>query len=59
MPCAQIEVLADHNGGFMRLLGMDLVGEPLGDKGIPCQRFAAVVDNGILLRLVRPGSFLR
>jgi hypothetical protein len=33
----------------MRLLGLEL---PAG-QGPPCQRFAGVVDNGILLRLVR------
>lgn len=39
-------VLADKDQGFMRLLGLEL-----GASGPPCQRFAGVVDNGILLRL--------
>ncbi|KAI8464571.1 MAG: Redoxin-domain-containing protein [Monoraphidium minutum] len=39
-------VLADRDQGFMRALGLEL-----GAEGPACQRFAAVVDNGILLRL--------
>lgn len=39
-------VLADKDQGFMRLLGLEL-----GSQGPKCQRFAGVVDNGILLRL--------
>ena len=39
-------VLADKDQGFMRLLGLEL-----GPSGPACQRFAGVVDNGILLRL--------
>jgi hypothetical protein len=39
-------VLADKDQGFMRLLGLEL-----GPTGPQCQRFAGVVDNGILLRL--------
>jgi peroxiredoxin len=52
----QLEVLADRNGGVMRLLGMDTVGEASVPDGVKCQRFAAVVDNGILLRLVGAGQ---
>lgn len=39
-------VLTDKDQGFMRLLGLEL-----GPTGPQCQRFAGVVDNGILLRL--------
>lgn len=39
-------MLADRDQGFMRLLGLEL-----GAGGPPCQRFAGVVDGGILLRL--------
>jgi peroxiredoxin len=46
-----VQVLSDRSGAFTRLLGLE---QPAGPEGPPCQRFAAVVDNGILLRLVRP-----
>lgn len=42
---------SDPQQNFMRLLGLEL---PDG-QGPPCQRFAGIVDNGILLRLVRGG----
>lgn len=45
----QVQVLSDKSGAFSRLLGLE---QPAGPQGPPCQRFAAVVDNGILLRLV-------
>ncbi|KAF6259719.1 hypothetical protein COO60DRAFT_981245 [Scenedesmus sp. NREL 46B-D3] len=45
-----VQVLSDRSGAFTRLLGLE---QPAGPEGPPCQRFAAVVDNGILLRLVR------
>ncbi|KAF8065441.1 hypothetical protein HT031_003042 [Scenedesmus sp. PABB004] len=45
---AHLQVLADPKSSFVRLLGLEL-----GPDGPPCQRFAAVVDNGILLRLSR------
>lgn len=44
----QLQVLADRNQSFVRLLGVEL-----GPEGAPCQRFAGVVDGGILLKLVR------
>jgi hypothetical protein len=43
----QLQVLCDRNQSFVRLLGLEL-----GPEGPPCQRFAGVVDGGILLRLV-------
>lgn len=47
----QVELLADGNGGFVRMLGFELgVNEGTGPK---CQRFAGIVDNGILLKVVR------
>lgn len=47
----QLQVVSDAKGAFARLLGLEL-----GAEGPPCQRYAGVVDNGILLRLVRwPG----
>jgi hypothetical protein len=50
LPRPQVQVLSDRSGAFTRLLGLE---QPAGPEGPPCQRFAAVVDNGILLRLVR------
>jgi peroxiredoxin len=46
-------VLADRDRAFMRLLGLELGADAggAGAAGPPCQRFAAVVDNGVLLRL--------
>lgn len=35
----------------MRMLGLEM-----SDSGLPCQRFAGVVDNGILLRLKVEGT---
>jgi len=47
-----VELLADKNGGLMRLLGVE-IGEPDATTEPRCQRFAAIVDDGILLKLVR------
>ena len=47
-------MLADPEQRFMRALGLEL-----GEAGPKCQRFAGVVDNGILLRLkveAKPGD---
>jgi peroxiredoxin len=41
-----LQVLADRNQSFVRLLGVEL-----GPEGPKCQRFAGVVDGGILLKL--------
>eukprot|EP00775_Hariotina_reticulata_P003874 gene3874-4129_t len=41
-----LKVLTDRNQSFSRLLGLEL-----GPEGPLCQRYAAVIDNGILLRL--------
>jgi peroxiredoxin len=45
---SQVCVYADKNGGFIRLLGLDLA-EPNAPK---CQRFAGIMEDGILLKLV-------
>jgi len=46
----QVELLADKNGGFVRMLGFELgITEGTGPK---CQRFAGIVDDGILLKVV-------
>lgn len=46
-----MEIYADKNGGVVRMLGLELgSGEAAGPK---CQRYAAIVENGVLLKLVR------
>jgi len=45
----KVELLADGNGGFVRMLGFELgIAEGSGPK---CQRFAGIVDDGILLKV--------
>ena len=48
----KVEILADKNGGLMRLLGVEL-GAPDATSEPRCQRFAGIVEDGILLKLVR------
>lgn len=47
---SKVEFLADQSAGFMRLLGLEL---PHTDSsaGPKCQRFAAIVEDGLLLKL--------
>ncbi len=48
--CAQVKLAADPTGGFIRLLGLELgVTEGSGPK---CQRFAGIMEDGILLKVV-------
>ena len=57
MQCVhQVELLADKNGGLVRLLGLE-IGAPEAGQGPKCQRYAAVVEDGVLLKLV--GGALR
>ena len=49
----QLELMADRNGGFMRLLGLELATPESGEQGPKCQRFGAIVEDGILIKLVR------
>eukprot|EP00798_Chlamydomonas_sp_ICE-L_P016614 gene16614-22857_t len=42
-----MDLLADRTGAFMRLLGLEM-GTEAGPK---CQRFAAIVEDGILVKL--------
>lgn len=44
----QVCVYADRNGGLARLLGVDLGGD---DSSPKCQRFAGILEDGILLKL--------
>ena len=46
-----VELLADKNGGLMRLLGVE-IGAPDASTEPRCQRFAAIVEDGILMKLV-------
>jgi peroxiredoxin len=46
-----VELLADKNGGLVRLLGLE-IGTPENGLGPKCQRYAAVVEDGVLLKLV-------
>lgn len=47
---AQVDLLADKNGGFVRMLGFELgVAEGTGPQ---CQRFAGIIEDGILLKVV-------
>lgn len=46
----KLEIYADRNGSFVRLLGLELGTIDCG-KGPKCQRFAAIVEDGILLKL--------
>lgn len=50
-----MEVLADKNGGLMRLLGVE-IGTPDSTTEPRCHRFAAIVEDGILLKLVGAGG---
>lgn len=46
---SKVEIYADKNGGVVRMLGLEIgSGEGAGPK---CQRYAAVVEDGVLLKL--------
>jgi peroxiredoxin len=51
-------MLADGNGDFARALGLDFDGSQIG-FGIRSQRYAAVVDNGVVRHLAveKPMAF--
>jgi glutaredoxin/glutathione-dependent peroxiredoxin len=46
----KILMLADGNGGFTRAMGLEFDGAPAG-LGLRSQRYAAVIDNGVITRL--------
>lgn len=46
----QVELLADRNCGLVRLLGLEMGTQE--SAGAKCQRYAAVVEDGVLLKLV-------
>ncbi|KAG2482671.1 hypothetical protein HYH03_018408 [Edaphochlamys debaryana] len=51
---SRVELLADRNGGLVRLLGLE-IGTP-ESSGPKCQRYAAVVEDGVLLKLKVEGA---
>lgn len=51
LKCTKMELLADRNGSFMRLLGLELALPESKDAGPKCQRFAAIVEDGILIKV--------
>lgn len=50
----QVTFLEDPDNGFARMLGMDRVGD-----GPPTQRYAGIVENGILLKLVSKQDYVQ
>ncbi|GIM06936.1 hypothetical protein Vretimale_11175 [Volvox reticuliferus] len=46
---SRVELLADRNCGLVRLLGLEI--GTLEGAGPKCQRYAAVVEDGVLLKL--------
>lgn len=54
----KVVMLADGNGDFTKALGLELDGTGFG-MGIRSQRFAMIVDNGVLteLNIEEPGAF--
>jgi peroxiredoxin len=50
LPRVQVEVMADTTGAFARQLGVEL--GSAGEPGARSMRYSAVVEDGILLKLV-------
>jgi len=46
----KVRLIADGNGELSKALGLDFDGSGIG-FGLRCQRFAAVVDNGVVTKL--------
>jgi peroxiredoxin len=46
----KVRMIADGNGDLSRALGLDFDGSGIG-FGLRCQRFAAIVDDGIVSKL--------
>ena len=55
---AEMEILADGNGDFVRALGLEMDASAYG-MGIRGKRFAMYVDDGVvkLLEIEAPGEF--
>ena len=46
----KLRMVADGNGEFSKALGLDFDGSGIG-FGLRCQRFAAIVDDGVVTKL--------
>ena len=46
----KVRLIADGNGALSKALGLDFDGSGIG-FGLRCQRFAAIVDNGVVTKL--------
>ena len=46
----KVRLIADGNGELSKALGLDFDGSGIG-FGLRCQRFAAIVDNGVVTKL--------
>jgi len=46
----KVRMVADGNGEFSKALGLDFDGSGIG-FGLRCQRFAAIVDDGVVTKL--------
>ena len=54
----KVRMVADGNGDLTKALGLEMDGTGIG-FGLRCQRFAAIVENGIVTKLAveEPGKF--
>lgn len=50
-PGMELQVLADKTGGFVRMLGVEAPADARAGGHPPCFRYAAVVDDGVILRI--------
>jgi peroxiredoxin len=50
----QLHLVSDKNGSFIRMMGLELGDE--ASKGPKCQRFAGIVEDGILMKVVSGGG---
>jgi peroxiredoxin len=50
-PGMELQVLADKTGAFVRMLGVEAPAGAAAQGHPPCLRYAAVVDDGVLLRI--------
>jgi len=54
----KVTLLADGNGDLAKALGLEMDGSSFG-MGVRCQRFAAVIDDGVVktLHVEKPAAF--